>query len=99
MAPMSKLAVPCLPELVQVHFGQAKNLVALVTAKTLDESKLQWIEPELGGAVTVLHVDVRRFEAVSHVEKETVASLAEDGWHVGIVAVNLRISRSTLRVA
>lgn len=37
----------------------AQDVVALVTAKALDESKLQRVEPKLGCAVVSLDVDVR----------------------------------------
>ena len=87
--------MPRLDEFVQMRFGEAEDVVALVAAKAFDEGKLQRVEPELCGVIIALDVNVRRLETVGHVEKEAVASLAQDGRHVRIVAVGALVATCT----
>src|SRR5947209_123837 len=75
----------------------AQDVVALVTAKALDKSKLQRVEPELGRAVVALDVDVWRLESVGHVKEEAIAALAENGWHGGSVSVRAGMTRCAQR--
>ena len=57
-------------------FCDVKNVVGFVAAKTLDESEFEGIEPELGGAVVALHMNVRRLKPIGHVKEEAEAAFA-----------------------
>ncbi len=57
-------------------FCDVKDVVGFVTAKPLDEGEFERVEPELGGAVVALDVDVRRLEPVGHVEEESETAFA-----------------------
>jgi len=57
-------------------FRNAKHVTDLVAAKTFNECKLQWIEPQLGSTVIPLHVDMRGLESISHVKEKAEPALA-----------------------
>ena len=57
-------------------FCDVKNIVGFVAAEALHESEFEWIEPEFGGTVVALHMNVRRLEPVGHVEKESETAFA-----------------------
>ena len=76
IAQISEGLIPRPNEFVAVLFGQVKNVVGFVTAKPLDKSEFEGIEPEFGGTVVALHVDVRRLESVSQVKEEAKTAFA-----------------------
>ena len=57
-------------------FCDVKNIVGFVAAEPLDESEFERVEPEFGGAIVALNVDVRRLEPVGHVKEEAETAFA-----------------------
>lgn len=57
-------------------FCEVKDVVGLVAAEALNESKFEGIEPELRGTIVALDVDVWRLESVRHVKEEAKAAFA-----------------------
>ena len=57
-------------------FCDVKNIVGFVAAEPLDEGEFERVEPEFGGAIVALNVDVRRLEPVGHVKEEAETAFA-----------------------
>ena len=76
MAQVSESLIPRVQEFVAVLFCDVKNIVGFLAAKPFGESKFERIEPEFGGAIFALNVDVRWLEPVGHVKEETEPPLA-----------------------
>jgi hypothetical protein len=86
MIQVGEVIIPRLQEIVQMRFGDAKDLVALVAAKTLHESELHRVEPDFSGIVITRNMYVRGLKTIRHIKEESKPMLAEQGRHNGMLS-------------
>jgi hypothetical protein len=70
-----------------VLVNKAKQFSQFGASKSIVRCEANWPEPELGVALGLLHMDVRRLVPLITEEKESIPADPEYGWHLGKVSV------------
>src|SRR5262249_29583034 len=73
----AEMVIPCLEKCRAMFNHQGLKPIDLVGAESVGLREAHWLQPELGHAVAVLNMDVRRLRSFQTVEKEAISGRSQ----------------------